>query len=309
MGQQQLRIAVVAIWLMGGIAAYLYAQQFNIPASIALPVAAAYLLEISLYAGMQTLPWNAPLLWASASAAYLVYSVATGVFQWKGLLLLAVVTGAAVAWMRYVPAGLLADGAFLALVAAFYLSRTLDGIYAEPFAKTQTPALAKLMCFRLTVTCLLRYRSHKELGFGFIPTASDWRTGLRYFLYFIPIAFFLAWLLDFRMFRLAPDFWWRAPVTFLSILWFVAVAEECLFRGLLLHRLRSVMQPLAALAISSFAFGIVHLWFPPFPNWKFVILASLAGVFYGFAYIEARAVRASMVAHALTVTAMRTFLA
>ena len=108
---------------------------------------------------------------------------------------------------------------------------------------------------------------------------------------------------------MAPNFWWRAPLTFIGILWVVGLAEECLFRGLLLHRLRATMRPLHALALSSLAFGLAHLWFPPFPNWKFVILASVAGLFYGRAYLEARAVRASMVAHALTVTAWRTFLA
>ena len=69
------------------------------------------------------------------------------------------------------------------------------------------------------------------------------------------------------------------------------------------------MPPLAALAISRVAFGITHLWFSPFPNWKFAILASVCGVFYGSAYLKARAVRASMVTHAPTVAAWRTFLA
>ena len=274
-----------------------------------MPVAAAFLLEISLYAGMQTIRWIAPTLWASATASYLLYSIPTGMFRWHGLLLLAAVTGIAVAWIRYTRPSLLNDSVFLLFLAGVYLSRVLNDVYAEPWAKVETSALAKLMCFRLAVTCLLRYRSHKDLNFGFIPTKSDWRIGLLYFLYFMPVALVLAWAIEFRGMRLAPDFWWRAPVTFLSILWVVALAEECLFRGLLLHRLRAMMGPLQALAISSLAFGLTHLWFRPFPNWKFVILASAAGVFYGAAYLKARTVRASMVAHALTVTALRTFFA
>ncbi len=300
---------MVAIWVLGGIAAYLYSQQLNIPAGIAIPVAIAFLVEISLYAGMQSLPWTAPLLWASASASYLIYSIPTGVFAWKGLLLLAAVTGLAVAWMRYAPPGLALDALFLLFFAAIYIGRVLQGVYLEPFPKLQTDALAQLMCFRLAVTCLLRYRTHENFGFGFIPTAADWRIGIRYFLYFAPVAAGLVYLLQFRDFHLASGFWWKAPMTFLAFLWVVGLAEECLFRGLLLNHLRSLMSPLRALVLSSLAFGIVHLWFRPYPNWKFVILASVAGLFYGSAYVEARAVRASMVAHALTVTAWRTFLA
>jgi membrane protease YdiL (CAAX protease family) len=307
--QQQLRAAIVAIWVLGGIAAYFYSHQLNIPARVAIPVAAAFLVELSLYAGMQALPWTAPLLWASGSVSYLIYSVPTGVFGWQSLLLLAVITGIAVAWMRYSPPGLLSDAAFLAFFGAVYIGRVTHGIYAEPFPKLQTPALAQLMCFRLAITCLLRYRSHQDLGFGFFPTAADWRIGVRYFLYWAPVAAALIYALQFRPFRLAPDYWWRAPLTFISILWVVGLAEECLFRGMLLHHLRGLMRPLHALALSSLAFGLTHLWFSPFPNWKFAILASVAGLFYGQAYIEARAVRASMVAHALTVTAWRTFLA
>lgn len=258
---------------------------------------------------MQSLPWSAERLWASSVVSYLIYSLPAGVFQWQGLALLALITGVAVAWMRYLPRGAAADIAFLSLFAAIYIGKVAQNIYVEPWPKLETSALAQVMCFRLAVTGMLHYRSHSDLGFGFIPTAADWRIGLRYFLFFLPVAAALVYLLQFRDFRLARDFWWKAPATFIAFLWVVGLAEECLFRGLLLNHLRALMNPVAALALSSLLFGITHLWFRPFPNWKFVILASVAGLFYGRAYLEARAVRASMVAHALTVTAWRTFLA
>jgi membrane protease YdiL (CAAX protease family) len=306
---QQLRAAIVAIWVVGGIATYLFSHQLNIPARIAIPVAAAFLFEVSLYAGMQAIPWTAPFLWASGSASYLIYSIPTGVFHWHGLLLIAGLTGIAVTWMRYAKPGLASDAAFLACFTAIYLSHVLDTVYLEPFPKTQTQALEKLMCFRLAVTCILQFRSHKDLGFGFIPTREDWWIGLRYFLYLMPVAALLVHLLHYRSFGLVPGFWWKAPSTFLAVLWFVGLAEEILFRGVLLHRLRAGMHTIPALLLSSVAFGLTHLWFTAYPNWKFVIIASVAGLFYGMAYLQARAVRASMVAHAFTVAAMRTFIA
>ena len=57
------------------------------------------------------------------------------------------------------------------------------------------------------------------------------------------------------------------------------------------------------------AFGSVHLWFKPFPNWRFAIMAALAGVFYGLAFQKEKSVRASAVTHALTVTVWRLFVA
>jgi len=304
-----LRAALAIIWLAGGIAAYIYSQQLTIPARIAVPVAVAFLAEISLYAALNASFWTPARLWISSLASYLIYSIPTGQFSLPNLALLAAITGIAILWMRYVPAGLAPDLLFLGLFAALYIAKVPQAIFAEPGPKVQTPALAQLLCFRLLVGLLLRYRTHADLGFGFIPTRADWRIGLRYFLYFAPIAAAGVYLLELRAFRLATGIWWRAPLTFIGILWVVALGEEFLFRGLLLHRLRALMPPTPALAVASLAFGAVHLWFPPFPNWKFVILASAAGVFYGLAYLEARTVRAAMVAHALTVTAWRTFLA
>jgi uncharacterized protein len=54
-------------------------------------------------------------------------------------------------------------------------------------------------------------------------------------------------------------------------------------------------------------FGLLHLWFRGFPNWRFGILAAAAGLFYGRAYMTTRSVRAAMVTHALVNTAWRVF--
>ena len=112
-----------------------------------MPVAAAFLIEISLYAGMNTLAMSAPVLWASALVSYVIYSIPTGVFNWQALLLLAASTGAAVAWMRYAPATLAADAAFLALFAALYISKILpDRVYLEPFAKAPVNSPLRFRC-------------------------------------------------------------------------------------------------------------------------------------------------------------------
>ena len=96
--------------------------------------------------------------------------------------------------------------------------------------------------------------------------------------------------------------------TFFGILWVTALGEEFLFRGLAQQWIGEWLKsPWAGLLLASLLFGSVHLWFRAFPNWRFAILAAVAGIFYGLAFRRAQSIRASMVAHALTVTTWRLF--
>src|SRR5436309_2124548 len=99
-----------------------------------------------------------------------------------------------------------------------------------------------------------------------------------------------------------------AAATFFGILWVVALGEEFFFRGLLQQWVTGwLSSEWAGLLVTSVLFGAVHLWFRQFPNWRFAALAAVAGVFYGLSFRQAHSIRASMVTHALAVTAWRTF--
>jgi uncharacterized protein len=100
---------------------------------------------------------------------------------------------------------------------------------------------------------------------------------------------------------------WMVPFAavgmFFAAYLFIAYGEEFFFRG--------VLQPLLAdalggkwrgLIVSSVCFGAVHLPYRAFPNWRFALLATVAGIFYGLAYERARSLRAAMIAHAMVVT-------
>lgn len=71
---------------------------------------------------------------------------------------------------------------------------------------------------------------------------------------------------------------WLLPFA-LANLFFVALAEEALFRGYLQQRLAGFMHPAVALVIQALIFGSVHLA----GGLLLVIFASLAGVIYGLA--------------------------
>jgi membrane protease YdiL (CAAX protease family) len=105
---------------------------------------------------------------------------------------------------------------------------------------------------------------------------------------------------------------WRGPRQFLfdglTIFLFVAIAEELLFRGLLQNLLEgSFRSRPAAQAVASILFGLTHIRHAPYPNWRYVILATIAGWFYGSAYRKHRSLMASATTHALVDTLWRTW--
>jgi uncharacterized protein len=94
---------------------------------------------------------------------------------------------------------------------------------------------------------------------------------------------------------------WRAqPLLALAILCFTAWPEEFLFRGLLQNLLsRSCKSELAGWWTASVLFGFSHLTNMGFPNWRYMILASIAGLFYGWTWRKTGSIFASAIVHAL----------
>jgi membrane protease YdiL (CAAX protease family) len=277
---------------------------------------AAFLLEISLYAGLgfesvrkrcqQLSAWLPLWLVLSALAPYTLYSVATGVFHWRSLALLAALAAAVSWWFVRLPRKPVFDLAFLALMAGVYLAKLFREIYASPVADLRIEVLGQLMWIRLGVMVSLAIRHMEGIRFGFLPKRAEWLIGLRHFLYFLPPGLLLIYGLHFARFDPAPGLWWKAPATFLGILWVVALSEEFFFRGMLQQWLMQWLGTTAGLLAASLIFGAVHLPFRDFPNWKFAALAALAGWFYGRAYLKADGIRAAMVTHSLVVTTWRT---
>jgi membrane protease YdiL (CAAX protease family) len=168
------------------------------------------------------------------------------------------------------------------------------------------------MWFRTGIFAILSVRRMKNVGFGFWPAGREWRIGALYFVGLAPVAAAAGWALHFARPHLRYPGWERTTLiglaTFFGILWVVALGEEFFFRGLLQQWIAGWLHSeWGGLLLAALLFGTVHLWYRAFPNWRFAALAGVAGVFYGMAYRQARSIRASMVTHALTVTAWRLF--
>jgi uncharacterized protein len=92
--------------------------------------------------------------------------------------------------------------------------------------------------------------------------------------------------------------WRTIPFVSLGILVFTAWPEEFLFRGLLQNILsRASSSDLAGWWTASILFGLSHLPNGGFPNWKYAILASVAGLFYGWTWKKSGSIFASALVH------------
>ena len=80
----------------------------------------------------------------------------------------------------------------------------------------------------------------------------------------------------------------------------VSLGEELYFRGIIQNLLTERFGSPVAQLIASLLFGLVHL--PrDFPDWRYALVATAAGWFYGRAYARRRSVVASSVTHTLVV--------
>jgi membrane protease YdiL (CAAX protease family) len=306
------------------IAAYIYTQQQHISPGVALAVVPAFLVELAFYlapgfAGVRKLfdalgskPLRAALLSASAVVPYLMVASRTGSFSLIHFVELLGVVLVAAFWYAFVPRSILTDLLFLGFMAAVYLTKLFDQVYGNPAPHVALGILGKLMWIRLGLMAVLSLRGIDDARFGFVPSREEWRVGAQHYLYFLPVGGALAYWERVARFHPQNLVWWKFAAllvgTFAGILWVVALAEEFFFRAFLQQVLaRRAHSETFGLLTASVLFGLAHLPFRKFPNWRVAIIGGVLGLFCGMALIKARSVKASMVTHALVVTTWRMF--
>jgi membrane protease YdiL (CAAX protease family) len=318
-------LGLLAGWLLLALGAFVYARFKGFQLWAALPVAAAFLIEIPFYLlpafvaprawlGNQPKSRAACLLAAGAILPWLVYAPATGEAQAVNLILLLAVALIVAFWYVALPAAPARDALFLAMVAAVYLSKVFDRIYLSPIPKLSISVLGHLMLIRTAALAVLVLRGNVQAEYRFLPTRKEALAGLRYFAVMLPVIAFAYWALGLVKFRAHPNgaglTILLAVGTFLAILWVVALSEEFFFRGLLQQWLEQwTGNRNTALILAALVFGCAHLGFHRvFPNWRWAIVAAILGVFCGLAWRNSRSVQAAMVTHALIVTVWQVFL-
>ncbi|GBC82286.1 hypothetical protein HRbin10_01409 [bacterium HR10] len=128
-----------------------------------------------------------------------------------------------------------------------------------------------------------------DIGYTFLLGREDVKRALVYFALFVtffalPLAIPTGFAASSARMRPLSEI----GVLLLGTAFLIALPEELLFRGviqnLLVRRFRA--HPLRALALASLIFGLAHANNPDQPVWVYVVLATIAGWFYGLAYMR-----------------------
>jgi uncharacterized protein len=231
---------------------------------------------------------------------YLLVSLSTGLFSWSWLSLYTLLP---------LSINLLLNGASLAdpeqngdwrdfLILAL-LGLAVDLRWFEPAWGRGLAVFNKILLLDAGIYGFLVIRQLSRVGFDLRLRLRDWSVGLLAFAAYAPIAILLGLWLGFLHFHshlpsvqqvlLAPFF------TF----FFIAVPEELFFRGWMQNLLERRVGAARALVITSTLFGLSHFnKRSAFFNWRYVLLAAIAGIFYGLAWRQQRRVGAAAITHA-----------
>jgi membrane protease YdiL (CAAX protease family) len=169
-----------------------------------------------------------------------------------------------------------------------------------PYPPPLTHTLSVLAALSTSVAAFVLLRRLEGIGY-----AIEWRPGFGWnfavhFALFAAIAIPIGIKIHFLIYDPTFARLRSLPLTALGILFFTAWPEEFLFRGLLQNFLaRTFKSPWAGLVIASAIFGLSHVVHAPFPNWKYVLLATVAGLFYGHAWMRTRSLLPGTLIHAL----------
>lgn len=247
---------------------------------------------------------------------YLVFSIPRGEFHVRYALALTLIPVLQTAIFEFLPpGGVRGSGAGLAWqdVCALLLAgipvefRLLAGSWPHGGLS----AMPKLLLVDASLYAFLVVRRVPGAGYDLRPRLRDLLIGMREWTFFAPLAIGIGLALHFIAFRPHAPHLWTVPAAWLVTFFFVAIPEELFFRGLLQNLLErrfltgDASDPLAqrtarrrALIVAAIVFGLSHFNKPlPF-NWRYVLLASIAGVFYGRAWLDRRRLFSSAITHA-----------
>jgi len=258
------------------------------------PFLAAALFPQAIGASVRRLPvWTQLACPAVLCVPYLLVALGSGIFraQWFALYALLPAAIATLLWQaaRTDPdqRGNWRD--FLVLAA---LGLAVDLRWFEGAWPAHLEIFNKILLLDAGIYGFVLIRQLNGAGFDLRLRFKDLGIGLREAAIYTPIALALGlWLGFLHIHRVWPGLWAIATAWFFTF-FFVAVPEELFFRGWLQNLLEKRIGRYGALFATACLFGLANF------NWRYVLLAALAGIFYGRAWRAQRRVGASAVTHA-----------
>jgi uncharacterized protein len=308
---RQMRLpAALGLWLALTLAAALYAMHLGWGG----PALAAALTAFALYLAGEILPAAAsvtesvqhmlpsPVAWLLAVpifVAFTVYALGTGsssVWRW-GILSAYVLVPLALLSLGGTSTPDWYDYAALILIALPVKLRYIN--YLWPYPQGQIAhVMSMLLAMNVAIIGFLLIRRLSGVGYSIVWSAS---LGYAFAIGFVIVAavdipaglalHFLHW---------APGHagWLQFPLTALGIFFFTAWPEEFVFRGLLQNLLsRNLKSENTGWVVASVIFGLSHIANGFFPNWKYALLATFAGLCYGWVWRKSGSMFGSALLH------------
>lgn len=231
---------------------------------------------------------------------YVLVALNAGQFSWRWLALYALFPVALALGARLAPE----DGVWPQLAMLAVVGLAVDLRWFEGAWPAHLSVFNKVLLLDAGIYAFVALRPIEGAGFDLRLRWCDISIGLRQFLWFLPVALALGLALGFlHTHALSWGDAVRLPGRF-ALAWvftffFIAVPEELFFRGWVQNLLERKVGRTAALLATAGLFGLSHFnKRTAFFNWRYVLLAAIAGVFYGRAWREQRRVGASAVTHA-----------
>jgi len=303
---------LLGIWAAFAFLATLYGlwQGLGGPAFASTVVVFVYLLLVMLlFAGRgfaegvakKLGPAGGFLFGAAAFTAYLFYLVGTGTF--------ALERAGVMAAFVFIPLGLaVSSGAgaagswqdFLTIAVVWLFVKFGPAHWLWPYPGGRLSYLFTVMlAVNVALATFLLLRQAKGVGYS-MGWGKKWGlyTGAS-FLLFGCIAIPLGMAMRFIEFSPQVAHPIGLVASAIGILLFTAWPEELLFRGLLQNFLsKASKSDFAGWWTASMLFGFAHITNQGFPNWRYVILAAIAGLFYGWTWRKTGSIYASALVHA-----------
>jgi membrane protease YdiL (CAAX protease family) len=186
------------------------------------------------------------------------------------------------------------DFAVLAVLGLIVEFRLLEPAWPAHFR-----SLNRLLLLDTGLYGFLAIRQLTNVGFNFRPRLRDLKIGLRELAFYAPIAIPLGLGLGFLHFHPLLPSLGKFLLSWISIFAFVAILEETYFRGWVQNLLERRIGRLWSLLVTAVLFGLSHFnKGATHFNWRYVLLATFAGIFYGRAWREERRLVASAFTHA-----------
>jgi membrane protease YdiL (CAAX protease family) len=231
---------------------------------------------------------------------YILVSIATGVFRWHWFALYTLLP-VAITLMLY--QATLAEpqqrGDWRDFLILLLLGLAVDLRWFEGAWGPRLAVFNKMLLLDAGIYGFHVIRQLRGVGFDLRLRLRDLGIGLAALAAYAPIAVVLGLMLGFLHFHPVIPSGIHALAAWVFTFFFIAVPEELFFRGWLQNLLERRVRPARGLLITSTLFGLSHFnKRAAVFNWRYVLLAALAGIFYGLAWRQQRRVGASAITHA-----------